>query len=173
MAGIIILLSVLYSPLLRSLFSRRIPVFLGSISYGMYLLHGTFIRLPLAWLLFKFLPQYRSLEVIHIVPRWEDDDEEIIILGCHSIGCKLVVGITVLLWFMALLATCKRWKKHVDVLGIRFSRWMEEIVLGKKELPDMVAAVSLLGEIPRPSWMMTDPEKFSYRMMKMGNEIYG
>lgn len=167
------LLSVLYSPLLRSLFSHRIPVFLGSISYGMYLLHGTFIRLPLAWILFKFLPRFPSLEIIHIVPRWEDDDEEVIILGCHSVGCKLIVGIILILWFIALLTTCKLWKKYVDVLGPRFSRWLEDIVLGKKELPDVVAAVSMFGEIPRPSWMMTDSERFSYRMMKMGNEIYG
>src|SRR5579859_2801897 len=117
-AGILMILSVLYSPLLRSLFSYRIPIFLGSISFGMYLLHGTFIRLPLAWLLFKFLPRFPSLNVIYLGTGWEDDDEEVIMLGCESARCKIVVGVTLMVWFMALLASCKLWKKYIDVLGI-------------------------------------------------------
>jgi hypothetical protein len=103
---------------------------------------------------------------------WED--EEVIIWGCESMGCKFVVGVTLVIWFMALLATCKVWQKYVDVLGIQFSRWVEDIVLGKKEFE--VSAGGMLGEIPRP-WVVrgvssattpqvllphrTDPEKFS------------
>jgi hypothetical protein len=168
------LLSVLYSPLLRSLFSRRIPVFLGSISYGMYLLHGTFIRLPLVWILFKFLPRYRYLNIIYIVTRWDDDDDEVIILGCESMWCKLVVALILIFWFMTLLAACKLWKKYVDVLGIQFSRWFEDIVLGKRDLPDVTTAVNVLGELQRPRWMMTrrDPEKLSYRIVKTGSDMY-
>lgn len=166
------ILSILYSPLLRSLLSRRIPVFLGSISFSLYLLHGTFIRLPLTWVVFKFLPRYPSLQVIYIAMGW--DDEEVIIWGCERAWCKFVVGMTLVVWFMALLASCKIWQKYVDVLGIRFSRWVEDIVLRKKEL-DVNGGIVMLGEIPRPSWMKgvngastpqvlahrMDPEKFS------------
>ena len=63
------ILSILYSPLLRSLLSRRIPVFLGSISFSLYLLHGTFIRLPLTWWLFKFLARYPA-----VLPDWHFDN---------------------------------------------------------------------------------------------------
>lgn len=173
-AGILMILSILYSPLLRSVLSRRIPVFLGSISFSLYLLHGTFIRLPLTYILFKFLARYPSLNIIYIAMGWED--EEVIIWGCESVRCKFVVGLTLILWFMALLATCKIWQKYIDVLGIQFSRWVEDIVLGKRELQLQIVNGSMLGEIPRPSWMKavsngtapqvllphrTDPEKFS------------
>jgi hypothetical protein len=172
-AGILMILSILYSPLLRSLLSRRIPVFLGSISFSLYLLHGTFIRLPLTWFLFKFLPRYPSLQVIYIAMGW--DDEEVIIWGCEGAGCKFVVGLTLVMWLLTLLATCKIWQKYVDILGIQFSRWVEDIVLGKREL-EVNSGMTMLGEIPRPSWMRgvngpsapqvllphrTDPEKFS------------
>src|ERR1700724_77178 len=96
--GIFMILSILYSSLLRSLFSRRIPVFLGSISYSLYLLHGNFIRLPLTWVLFKFLARYPSFHIIQLATNWADED--VIIWACHSVWCKFVVGVTVIIWLM-------------------------------------------------------------------------
>jgi hypothetical protein len=54
-----------------------------------------------------------------------------------------------LTWLALLLAFSKFWKEHVDVLGIRFSRWSEEFALGKKNIeirfyPSFV--------IPKPLW---------------------
>ena len=165
------ILSILYSPLLRSLLSRRIPVFLGSISFSLYLLHGTFIRLPLTWWLFKFLARYPALHIIYIVMGWED--EEVIIWACESAGCRFVVAVSLVVWLAGLLVSCKFWQRYVDVLGIRVSRWVEDVVLGKREVEVLTG---VLGEIPRPNWMRgvstasapqvsfphrTDPEKFS------------
>jgi len=102
---------------------------------------------------------------------WED--EEVIIWACESAGCRFVVAVSLVVWLAGLLVSCKIWQRYVDVLGIRVSRWAEDVVLGKREV-EVLAGV--LGEIPRPNWTRgvstasapqvsfphrTDPEKFS------------
>jgi hypothetical protein len=105
---------------------------LGSISFPLYLLHGTFIRLPLAYALFQILPRFPSLDIIGIVPDW--DDINVIIFHCRSFKCQFTVGVIWIIWLIALLAFCKLWKEYVDILGVQFSRYAEEVALGKREV---------------------------------------
>jgi hypothetical protein len=148
-AGIFLIFSILFSASLRRFLSLPPFVWLGSISFPLYLLHGTFIRLPLAYILFKFLPRFPSLNIIGIVPDWDDID--VIIFHCWAFKCKFVVGVVWTLWLAVLLAFCKLWKEYVDILGVQFSKFAEEVVLGKRE-------VSLGG------WL-------GGRMESFGNEI--
>jgi hypothetical protein len=129
--GIGLILSILYSPFLRRFLSQPAFVFLGSISFPLYLLHGTFIRLLLAWLLLKFLPGF-SIDVVQQMMGWEGKD--VFVLQCDLSFCKLAVSVAYLFWLALLLGFCRLWKEHVDVLGVQLSRWAEEIVLGKREV---------------------------------------
>jgi hypothetical protein len=131
-AGIFLIFSILFSPILRRFLSQPIFVFLGSISFPLYLLHGTFIRLPLAYILFQILPRFPSLDIIGIVPDWDDID--VIIFHCRAFKCQFTVGVVWILWLGALLAFCKLWKEYVDILGVQFSRYAEEVALGKREV---------------------------------------
>jgi len=55
-------------------------------------------------------------------------------LTCDSAKSKMAVGVVFCIWLAILLIFCKVWKKYVDVLGVRFSVWAEELVLGKRDI---------------------------------------
>jgi hypothetical protein len=48
-ASILLITSIIFNPSLQRLLSHRFLVFLGSISFPLYLLHGTFMRTALTW----------------------------------------------------------------------------------------------------------------------------
>ena len=124
--AIFLIISILNSPALRYFLSRRPFVFLGSISFPLYLLHGTFIRTFLQWAVVLVLPHLssRALEV-------RDDECELL---CDSLQCKVMASMIYAVWLVLLLAFCRVWKEYVDVLGIQFSRWAEKVILGEKQI---------------------------------------
>ena len=124
--GIFLIFSILFSPGLRKFLSRRYFVFLGSISFPLYLIHGTFIRLPLQWAIVKLLPLLAPNALIY----YEDGE---VALGCGQVQCKFFATIIYVIWLACLLAASKFWKEYVDVWGIKFSRWGEEFALGKRD----------------------------------------
>jgi len=125
--------SVLMSPTLQRVFSNRAFVFLGSISFALYLLHGTFIRGPLTWILFGFLPSVPGLDIIK---RREDPNggRDFLNLACNSFGCKMVVFPMCLIWLGSLLFACTLWKAHVDTFSMKASRWVEDVTTGNKKI---------------------------------------
>jgi hypothetical protein len=125
------ILSILYSSQLRHFFSLRPFLFLGSLSFPLYLLHGTFIRLVLQWTLLRFLPQHIP-GMVRYYKDWYDDD--VVNLDCSTFTPKLVVGITYVIWWILLFLACLIWKRHVDVLGVTFSKFAEDTVLGKRKM---------------------------------------
>ena len=122
LAGILLIFSVLFSTPLRHFLSRSCFVLLGSISFPLYLLHGTFIRIPLQWAVIWLLPRIAPDALEYY---WED--YEVVELKCELYACKFIASIIFIVWFSLLLAFCKFWKDHVDVLGISISRWAEEV----------------------------------------------
>jgi hypothetical protein len=139
-----LILSIMFSPLLRRIFSHRSVIYLGSISFPLYLLHGTWIRLFLTWALYQFLPQFSFLGVIEYRPN-EDEDVRVY-LACNSIICKLVVAVVFCIWMASLLAFAKFWKDYVDILGLHSSRWAEDVVLGKKVVLDLESFPAVRNE---------------------------
>lgn len=127
-AGILFTLSILFSPIIRRFLSHRYFVFLGSISFSLYLLHGTFIRLPLQWILVLVLPKIAPDILV------TSGDENLVYMDCPSFGCRFIASIAYLIWFALLLAFSKVWKDNVDILGIHVSRWAEDVVLGKRRV---------------------------------------
>ena len=130
--GIFLITAILFSPSIRRFLSNRTFVFLGSISFPLYLLHGTFIRLPLAWAFFGVLPYLPFLNILEYTE--DPKGEPIILMTCRSIGCRITAAILFLTWLAGLLAFCRFWKSKVDILGVHFSRWIEDIVMGRKEV---------------------------------------
>ena len=130
--AIFLITAILFSPSIRHFLSNRTFVFLGSISFPLYLLHGTFIRLPLAWAFFGVLPHLPFLNILEFTE--DSNGEPIILMTCRSFGCRLTATILFFTWLAGLLAFCRIWKSRVDILGVHFSRWMEDIVMGRKQV---------------------------------------
>ena len=55
-------------------------------------------------------------------------------LLCESWTCQFTLAALLLVWFGLLLTSCVIWKNYVDILGIQFSRWGEEVVTGKRKV---------------------------------------
>jgi len=99
MTGVVVfILSVLLSPDLRRILSIRYLTYLGSISFGIYLLHpmlmGHFVRL-VHWPIIG--NEYRTL----------------------------VFSITLVPWFASLLYLCRLWRDYVDGFCIKVTKNME------------------------------------------------
>lgn len=91
-------LSILTSPSLQTLFSSRIPASLGSISYSLYLLHGTLMRTLLAYIVFG--PMYFSARVVQ--PELSPDPlvaqpGELVLMLEVALFCTVLLG-AVRLW---------------------------------------------------------------------------
>ena len=114
-------------------------MFLGSISFPLYLIHGIFIRLPLQWALIHILPRLAS----DAVERFEiyGAGKEGVELMCQPWSCKFAATIVFSVWFAMLLGGCLLWKKYVDTFAIWCSRRAEEILMGKRKevKPEVVA----------------------------------
>jgi len=130
--GIFLIFAILFSPRIRRFLSNSIFVFLGSISFPLYLLHGTFIRLPLAFAFFEILPYLPFLNILEFSQ--DSRGDPIIIMSCTSTGCRATSCVIFFIWLVGLLAFCRFWKSKVDILGVHFSRWAEDVVLGKREV---------------------------------------
>lgn len=130
--AIFFILSVQFSPNLKRFFSYRAFVFLGSISFPLYLLHGTFIRLPLAWSLFSLIPSLPFLNVLEYTK--DSHGDPVIIMECTGFGCKFTATVIFLVWFTVLMMCCRIWKSKVDIIGVHVSKYMEELVTGKRNV---------------------------------------
>lgn len=129
--GIILILSFLFSPLLRRLLSSRCFVFLGGISFPLYLLHGIFIRLPLQWATINILPLVDSDALEYYTDSLEEESAALV---CKTLRCQMAGTLLYMCWLALLLVACMVWKTHVDVLGVKFSRWAEDVVMGEKKV---------------------------------------
>lgn len=58
-ASILLITSILFNPSLQHVLSHRFLVFLGSISFPLYLLHGTFMRTVLTWAYYAVHSQWQ------------------------------------------------------------------------------------------------------------------
>jgi hypothetical protein len=135
-SGIAIILATLYSAPIQRFLAQPVFMFLGSMSFPLYLIHGIFIRLPLQW------------AVIHILPRLASDavdwlelegGTEAVELMCHSWNCKFAATIIFIIWFAMLLVGCLLWKKYVDTFAIWCSHRAEDVLMGKRKVkPEVV-----------------------------------
>jgi len=123
---------MLYSQPIRNFFSNKYFVYLGGISFPLYLLHGTFIRIPLQLWLLRILPRIdpNAFDIF-----WEEDHMNADLI-CDTLSCRFATTIIYVAWLGCLLIAAQLWKRYVDVYGINFSRWAESVVSGKQKLVD-------------------------------------
>jgi hypothetical protein len=138
-----LILAIMYSPLLKKFLSQPVFVYLGGLSFPLYLLHGTFIRIPLTYLIFRFLPQFPSLNAIEYLTDWEGIDYVVVL--CDNFTCRLICTVLFFLWFASLLAFCQVWKDYVDIWGVHLSKWAEDVVLGKRSFLELTMPPTLSG----------------------------
>jgi len=129
--AIFLVFSILCSPSFQRFLAQAPFVFYGNISFAMYLLHGMFIRIPLQWTVIHILPTLVSDAL-----EYDDskDGDTMVELLCESWTCQFTLAALFLVWFTLLSVSCVLWKNYVDVLGIQFSRWGEEVVTGKRKV---------------------------------------
>jgi len=110
----------------------------------MYLLHGTFIRLPLAWAYFRLIP---NLPWLNLRVRTLDAQAHVVIINDYSsIGCRLTCAVVYVIWFALLVSCCRVWKSRVDILGVQASRWVEDVITGKQQFEVVPSLTIPMGE---------------------------
>ena len=116
--------SILLSPPLRHAFSHDILLWLGNLSYPLYLLHGTFMRSVLATM--TFFPVW-----LHFSPRNEkgDPDPKQLIPLPRPLAFVLILPLfwTFLLWVV------QQWAKNVEPVFAEATKRFEDFAYGHKE----------------------------------------
>jgi hypothetical protein len=108
--------AILYSPSMRSALSHRYLLWLGSLSFPLYLVHGTLIRSLMTYMI--FLPSSLTFE-----PEIREDGSESRI----PVPGKLIIAVMLPIFSVILLVVVKLWAVHVEpyfgVMTDRFERF--------------------------------------------------
>jgi len=126
MAGAsLVVLAVVMSAPLRQLFSLPPLVWLGSLSFSLYLLHGPLLRSVLAW-------------IVYGMPTLWDQDIVTESVGLVALFLRFVRGLAqfglLLSWCSLLVACAVLWRDHVDKRSVAISKWAEDVFNGNKKL---------------------------------------
>lgn len=113
--GLLLILSIHFTPRLRQVLSFRYAVFYGSISFPVYLIHSFLMRTVLVWVVYGLIPE--SPWLIRAV--------------LNTIA--FVVWMTLLTYLSVL------WRDKVDVSTGVFTQWVEDIMVGKKTILGSIA----------------------------------
>jgi hypothetical protein len=141
--AIFLIFSILCSTSLQRFFAKAPFVFFGNLSFAMFLLHGTFIRILLQWAVIYILPALVSDALEYNVTEGSITEVELL---CESWNCQFTMATLLLAWFGLLAVFCMIWKKYVDVLGIQISTWGEEVVTGKRKVPLNVECLTVFTQ---------------------------
>jgi peptidoglycan/LPS O-acetylase OafA/YrhL len=132
---VVFIFAIQFSSFLRQLLSSRIAVFLGSISFPMYLLHSFLMRSVLVWVIYGVIPDSGGL-----VRRPMDFGEYPVE---KSAFWTIVTGVSMLAWFGLLVYVSVLWRDQLDGSFVALAKWSEEVMLGKASV-----LASIIGTIP-------------------------
>src|SRR5579871_5822151 len=130
--SILLVTSILFSPTTRKVLSHRFFVFLGSISFPMYLVHGTLIKTVLCWVFYELLPAPMEEITATIGKDGKMTTTTVELLPSilwRAIYCFVWVG-----WMGLLISLSVIWRNKVDALSIQVAKTVEEIMAGKRVL---------------------------------------
>jgi len=129
-AAILLVFSLLFSPPLRHLFSHPVLVFLGSISFPVYLLHATMIRAVLVRIIYG-VGAPETYEFVERVDAYGNVFPEIVQQSLPLFWkCERIIGW--ILWMGLLIFLANVWKNYVDVPCVQLTRWVESIMNGER-----------------------------------------
>jgi hypothetical protein len=118
-------LSIFFSPYLRSLLSHRRLLYLGSISFPLYLLHGPLMRSVLAWLTFG--PVW-----LHGKPSLAPDGKED---GSQWVPMPRPLAFLIILplFWIFMFWVVHLWSRKVDPWLGKATKWFEEFAYGRTD----------------------------------------
>lgn len=113
--GGLILLGTLYTPFAKSALSHRWLVWMGKVSYSIFLIHTALIRSVLCWMLYNGVERSRTM-----------DDDGVISKGRlrHRMGAGMVASLAV--FFVLLYPVAWAWNRWVEAACGRVVAWVEE-----------------------------------------------
>lgn len=121
----LIALGVLLSPWLQGLLSSRYLLFLGRMSFAVYLLHGQLLKTTLVWMLYG----------VHVPPDHEDDQGGMVITRVKYPG-NLTLVAWQLVWLPLVYGIAHLWMTYVDPWCERMTnRLVEYVKLEASEKP--------------------------------------
>jgi hypothetical protein len=135
------IVAILFSPHLRHWLSHGYLVFLGSISFSMYLIHATLMRTVLAWVLFGILPQPFQEEVVRSNANGPGRFTDIVVHPL-SFAWTVVRGAVFILWMCLLVSVATVWRDRVDRWGIKLARLVEEAATGQEDFGSFIHSKS-------------------------------
>ena len=119
LGSLILILGIVLSSSAQKVLSHPMMVWLGKISFPLYLLHGTFIRSLFAWMLF-WGQELRP---------WRHDPKTL----KYPLPSAGWITFSVICFFVPLFLCCHLWVKYVEPLCDRATLWMEETMLCKDD----------------------------------------
>ena len=122
--GLVLVFAILISPHARRLLSRRPLLWLGKVSFPIYLLHGTFMRTLMAWFVFAGQAP-KEFEIT------SDNKTRTIVRYPQPGSFRIIVAIAVSMG--AMLVAAHFWAKKVEPVFGRITKAAEDWMFGRGE----------------------------------------
>lgn len=136
---IIFVFAVQFSVTLRNALSVPFAVFLGSISFPLYLIHSFLMRSVLVWVIYGVIPESGGL--VRRASELEGVSVE------KSILWTIITAVVMVLWLGLVILLSALWRDRLDGLFVKFSKWAEEVMCGAKPLFNPVGGIKLQSKI--------------------------
>ncbi|MCJ1444029.1 MAG: hypothetical protein MMC23_004529 [Stictis urceolatum] len=121
--GILLVFSIIISPHARRLLSRKPLLWLGKLSFPIYLLHGTFLRTVFAWILFQSTPKAYQVTGAdgnqYSIERYPQGSD---------FRAFVAVGVSMTLCLVA----CHFWAKKIEPKFGHITKWAEDTMTGNR-----------------------------------------
>lgn len=124
----IVTLSIIFSPHLRRILSHPTLLWLGKVSFPLYLLHGTFMRSLLAWVLYGGRATVETEE-------WNDSIQEHYKVNRIPAPRPLVFLFVIPLWAIVVFSATHLWAVKVEPWFGVITKKCEDIMFGREERP--------------------------------------
>ena len=127
--SIVLVVGIIISPHARRLLSRPPLIWLGKVSFPIYLLHGTFMRSMLAW--FTFAGQ--APQPFNIAQPVDDVEVEPIYIYRYPQPGSIRILFSIVVSMSAMLVASHYWAKNVEPVFGQITKRAEEMMFGKAE----------------------------------------
>jgi hypothetical protein len=141
MGGSLLILSLLLSPQLRHLLSHRYLVFLGGISYALYLLHATLMRSALGYIIYT-IPRRTERKVVVVNHKGEQLRIDTVITEVWR-GWGIVRSFLFGAWMVGLLGLAHLWRRRIDTFSLVVAKRLEEVVSGKRGIANGFGGIGM------------------------------
>lgn len=128
----LILVAIILSPTLQTLLAKPWLLWLGKISFPIYLIHGSLLRSVLVWMVYSFGTVNKFKEA---APTKQDGDGHTVTVGMEREWTQVaaptsmwVYVFMVPIWCAAVLALADVWNQYVESWCVRATKRVEEIV---------------------------------------------